>query len=163
MSAVLRDEAVTLRPMRENDLGAVFEIEDEAYRFPWSPGIFRDCLRMGYSCWVLELRGGIEAYGIMSMGAGEAHLLNLCVRVSSQRTGLGRTLLKHLLVVAGEHRADTMLLEVRPSNRCALRLYRDLGFSEVGMRRAYYPDDRAREDALILARHLPTEHGCVHP
>lgn len=146
-----------LRPMRETDLEEVLEIERGAYAFPWSPGIFRDCLRVGYSCWTLELRTAVVAYGILSVGSGEAHLLNLCVRKDLQGTGLGRKVLQHLFGVAREHHADAMFLEVRPSNRAALRLYESMGFNAAGVRRAYYPAEDTREDALILARQLTLE------
>lgn len=151
MSAVLKGKPLDIRPMRDSDLAFVLEIEREAYAFPWSEGIFRDCLRAGYCCWVVEQRGLVCAYGIMQVGAGESHILNLCVRASGRGRGLGRTLLGHLLDVAREHRADTALLEVRPTNRTALGLYEAMGFNEVGVRRGYYPGRDGREDALILA------------
>lgn len=151
MSAVLKDEPLCIRPMREMDLATVMEIEREAYAFPWSEGIFRDCLRAGYCCWVVERQGRVGAYGIMQVGAGESHVLNLCVCASGRGQGLGRALLSHLLDVARAHRADTALLEVRPTNRAALSLYAAMGFNEVGVRRGYYPGRDGREDALILA------------
>lgn len=151
MSAVLKDEPLAMRPMRDMDLAMVLEIEREAYAFPWSEGIFRDCLRAGYCCWVVEQRDHVRAYGIMQVGAGESHILNLCVRAGGRRQGLGHALLSHLLDVAREHRADTALLEVRPTNRAALGLYAAMGFNEVGIRRGYYPGRNGREDALILA------------
>lgn len=154
MSAVLKQALARLRPMQDADLGTVLDIEREAYGYPWSPGIFRDCLRVGYCCWVLEYQGFVDAYGIMSVGARESHILNLCVRVGSQRQGLGRTLLAQLLDVARDHGADTTLLEVRPTNRAAITLYESMGFNEVGRRNAYYPAKGRREDALILARSL---------
>ncbi len=154
MSAILNERAMRLRPMREADVLAVMEIERRAYAFPWTAGIFRDCLRVGYCCWLLEQEGQVEAYGIMSVGAGEAHILNLCVRPESQGQGYGRKLLIHLLNLARRHRADTVLLEVRPSNEPALRLYRSLGFNEVAIRKNYYPHRNGREDALILMRAL---------
>ena len=76
MSAVVEPHAA-LRPMTEVDLGAVMDIERQVYPFPWTPGIFRDCLLVGYLCWVYEEEGRVQAYGIMSVGAGEAHVLNL--------------------------------------------------------------------------------------
>lgn len=154
MSAVLKDEPLSIRPMREVDVAAVLEIEREAYAFPWSHGIFRDCLRAGYCCWVVEQQDDVRAYGIMQVGAGESHILNLCVRASGRGQGLGRALLGHLLDVARAHRADTALLEVRPTNRAALGLYAAMGFNEVGVRRGYYPGRDGREDALILATNL---------
>lgn len=154
MSAVLKDTPLAIRPMRDVDLVQVLEIEREAYAFPWSAGIFRDCLRAGYCCWVLEQQDEVRAYGIMQVGAGESHILNLCVRANGRGRGLGRALLSHLLEVAREHRADTALLEVRPTNRPALGLYLAMGFNEVGVRRGYYPGRDGREDALILATYL---------
>ncbi|MEE9158374.1 MAG: ribosomal protein S18-alanine N-acetyltransferase [Gammaproteobacteria bacterium] len=154
MSAVLQSPVIQFRPMHETDLAEVMVIEQEAYVFPWSPGIFYDCLRVGYCCWVLEQDGVVDAYAVMSMGAGESHILNLCVRPTVQRSGLGGAMLRHLLMLARKYKADCMLLEVRPSNRAALCLYRSAGFDEVGMRRRYYPATRGREDALILARNL---------
>jgi ribosomal-protein-alanine N-acetyltransferase len=143
--------------MTEDDLFEVVAIEQEAYPFPWSQQIFRDCLRVGYCCWVLESLQTIEGYGILAVGAGESHLLNLCVRRCSQGRGLGRNLLMHLLQIARDHHADTLYLEVRPSNRTALKLYHSLGFNKVGMRRAYYPAEWGREDALILGLTLSLE------
>jgi [ribosomal protein S18]-alanine N-acetyltransferase len=140
--------------MREADLPQVMEIERRAYAFCWTEGIFRDCLRVGYACWLVELEGQIQAYGVMSVGAGEAHILNLCVSPAVRRQGYGRKVLSHLLNLARRMRADTALLEVRPSNEAALRLYRSIGFNEVGIRRDYYPDHNGREDALILALSL---------
>ena len=101
----------------------------------------------------------VNAYGIMSIAAGESHVLNLCVCPAWHGCGLGRQLLAKLLEVARDHRAGTMLLEVRPSNRRALRLYESMGFSEVGVRRGYYPARNGREDALLLAMDLVPAWG----
>ncbi|HSG91195.1 MAG TPA: ribosomal protein S18-alanine N-acetyltransferase [Pseudomonadales bacterium] len=138
--------------MRDADLDAVLSIEHRAYPYPWTEVIFRDCLRVGYSCWVAECSAGVIAYTVLSIAAGEAHLLNLCVDPSRQREGIGRRLLRHALRLAREHGADTLFLEVRPSNDAAVNLYRDAGFVEIGTRRDYYPArGLKREDALVLA------------
>lgn len=133
------------------DTPAVMDIELQVYPFPWTLSIFRDCLQVGYSCWVCEEAGTLLGYGVMSSGAGEAHLLNLCIRPSAQGRGLGRRMLRHLMGVARAHRADTLLLEVRPSNIPAWRLYHSMGFNEIGTRRNYYPATGGREDALVMA------------
>lgn len=151
MNAVLDRSAPTFRAMREEDLDAIMEIELLGYAQPWTRGIFQDCLRVGYLCRVLEIDGAVQAYGIMSSGAGEAHVLNLCVRRQCQRQGLGRLMLEHLVDAARRLHVELMLLEVRPSNRSALGLYLSMGFSEVGVRRNYYPAKGGREDALIMA------------
>jgi len=137
--------------MREEDLEAIMSIEQDTYRFPWTRGIFHDCLHVGYSCWVYESEAGIEAYGVMSMGAGEAHILTIVVYTFSRGKGLGKIMMEHLLHLAKSRQAHTVLLEVRPSNKVAIRLYHNLGFNEVGIRPNYYPADQGREDALIMA------------
>jgi len=156
MSAVSRLFPVQIRPMTETDFNEVMAIELQAYPFPWTEQIMRDCLRVGYCCRVLADCGRIEAYGVMSVAAGEAHLLNLCVRPESQRTGLARRLLAHLLELARAQAVQTVFLEVRPSNVRAIRLYQAAGFCEVGRRRGYYPGARRREDALVMAKELIT-------
>ncbi|MDV3238648.1 MAG: ribosomal protein S18-alanine N-acetyltransferase [Gammaproteobacteria bacterium] len=154
MSAILSSAGGKFRPMSEADLPEIMEIERRAYPYPWTIGILRDCLRVGYNCWLYEQNGVIQAYGVMSVAAGEAHVLNLCVRPESQGSGLGRRMLTQLIALARRHGADTLLLEVRPSNLAALHLYRKMGFNEVGSRKNYYPAEHGREDALIFALSL---------
>ena len=142
---------ITFRPMRDADLDEVLRIEREAYCFPWSRQIFRDCLRVGYSCRVLESDGAVIGYGLLQIANGRARLLNLCIRTALHRRGLGRCLLLHLIEIARSHRTDTLHLEVRPSNAAARRLYRSMGFTRVGISRGYYPAHTGREDAMILS------------
>jgi ribosomal-protein-alanine N-acetyltransferase len=141
---------VTVRAMAEDDVPAVLDIERASYQFPWSEGIFRDCLRVGYLCRVVVLHEELIAYGVMSAGAGEAHILNLCVRESYRGRGVGRTLLGYLLDRAAAAGMTEAYLEVRPSNGAAIRLYQALGFEQVGMRRGYYQAVGGREDAAVL-------------
>jgi ribosomal-protein-alanine N-acetyltransferase len=153
---------IRLRAMRAADLPAVLEVEQSAYEFPWTFDIFRDCLRVGYDCYVLEGPDGLVGHGIMSVAAGECHLLNICVHPLYQRRGLGRALVEFLLARARAKGARTALLEVRVSNRVAYRLYTRLGFHEVGTRRGYYPARVGREDAILLARELDVPPPSPH-
>ena len=146
--------AVQTREMLELDLPMVHANELAGYEFPWSEGIFLDCLRVGYICRVLELGGQVIGHGIVSAGAGEAHLLNVCIHPDFRCRGLGRLLLLHLLDQARSQGARAMFLEVRPSNPGAIRLYQALGFEKIGMRRAYYQAAGGREDACVLRLHL---------
>ena len=151
-------DAGTLRAMTVADVPAVAAIEQRAYPAPqpWSAGIFRDCLRVGYLCQVLELEGAVAGYGILSIAAGEAHLLNVCVAPELQGRGLGRVLVLHMLDLADRFKAHTVYLEVRPSNAVARALYKSLGFRRIGVRKSYYPalPGDVREDALQLARDI---------
>ena len=102
--------------MQPSDLKSVSAVERAAYAFPWSLGIFRDCLLAGYYCLVLDVGKSVTGYGIMSIAAAEAHLLNLCVHPNAQRLGYGRRLLNALLLKAEDAGVEKIFLEVRPSN-----------------------------------------------
>lgn len=155
MSAVRSPSDPAVRLMRDRDLPDVLRIERRAYDYPWTEGVFRDCVRVGYGCWVLECDGVPAGYLILSVAAGEAHVLNLCVDPAMHGRGLGRMLLEHGLSAAVSLRAGTVFLEVRPSNTPAVRLYERMDFVEVGIRPGYYPSPGGcREDAAILARVL---------
>ena len=132
-------------------LPQVLEIERRAYPFPWSEGIFRDCLKAGYSGWVLTEEPGLAiGYALMSMAVDEAHVLNLCIDPAYQQQGLGRMLLEHMIRLARAANATIVLLEVRRSNKSAIHLYESQGFQRLGLRKGYYPAAEGREDALVL-------------
>ena len=145
---------VHIRPMMEIDLPEVALVEQQSYAFPWSENIFRDCLRVGYTCRALDLSGQIIGYGVMSLGAGEAHILNVCVRNEFRNLGFGKRLLEHLLERASASGVAEAFLEVRPSNLSAIRLYQHLGFEQIGIRRGYYQAPDGREDAIVLKLEL---------
>jgi [ribosomal protein S18]-alanine N-acetyltransferase len=141
---------MVIRPMRALDVTGVVAIEHASYQFPWSEGIFRDCLRVGYLCRVVTVAQALMGYAVMSSGAGEAHILNVCVGESFRCRGLGRRLLLALIEGAQAAGVREALLEVRPSNTAAIRLYLSMGFVQLGVRRGYYQAAVGREDATVL-------------
>jgi ribosomal-protein-alanine N-acetyltransferase len=153
--ASARHRLVRFRAMIPSDVPGVGLVERESYAFPWSEGIFRDCLRVGYLCRVAECDREIVAYGIVAMGAGEAHILNICVSEAMRGRGIGRQMLNLLLERSRQAGMSEVFLEVRPSNMHAIALYQSMGFIEVGRRKAYYQATDGREDALVLKLSLP--------
>lgn len=143
-----------LRPMRESDVDAVYAIEVRAYPFPWTAGIFRDCLRADYPCWVLLDDARVIGYFLMSLAADEAHVLNICITPEAQGQGHGRRLLRSAVQLARARGAHRVFLEVRPTNTGAIALYFSEGFNEIGRRPRYYPAANGREDALVMAVEL---------
>jgi ribosomal-protein-alanine N-acetyltransferase len=141
---------VRFRAMVPGDLPAVAAVERASYAFPWSEGIFRDCLRVGYLCRVAELDGEVVGYGVVAMGAGEAHILNLCVRGDLRGRSIGRQMLALLLERSRQAGVGSVFLEVRPTNPHAIALYLSVGFVQVGLRKGYYQAEGGREDALVL-------------
>jgi ribosomal-protein-alanine N-acetyltransferase len=152
MSARLHEpltQRVRVRPMTLADVPYIIDIEHDTYPYPWSEGIFRDCVRVGYFCRVVELRGLIHGYGVMSFAADEAHLLNICIHRDLREQGVGRRLLQYMLDQARSVGAHYAFLEVRPSNPVAISLYESMGFVRVGIRKGYYQGHPAREDAWV--------------
>ena len=149
MSAQLQ-EASQIRPMLLADLDAVMVIEGEIYPFPWTRGNFKDSIISGYHCRVFERAGYLVGYGVMMIGAGEAHMLNLSIAAAWQRRGWGGVLLQHFIGLARKHHARQVYLEVRQSNPGAVRLYQRAGFSQIATRKDYYPVTNGREDAVVM-------------
>jgi ribosomal-protein-alanine N-acetyltransferase len=142
-------------PMQPQDIDAVMAIENAVYPFPWTRGNFIDGLRAGYCAWVLRAgpdsrRGPLIAYSLVMIAVDEAHLLNLSVDAAHQGAGIGWRMLDWMARQSRDHGARSMLLEVRPSNPQALRLYERYGFQNIGCRRGYYPAHGGREDAIVM-------------
>ena len=149
----------TFAPMRAEDIAAVAAIEQTIYSAPWSQGNFADSLAAGYCAWVVQIDAGsflqrVIGYFILMPAVDEAHLLNVSVAREWQHRGVGRASLEKIVEIARGHRATILILEVRPSNVRALRVYRRFGFSAIGVRPRYYPasaaDQQSREDALVM-------------
>jgi [ribosomal protein S18]-alanine N-acetyltransferase len=151
MNAVVRPAQERFEPILASDLDLIAMVENEIYPFPWTRGNFQDALSAGYSSWMLVgSRREIVAYSIVMIAIDEAHLLNLSVARGYQRCGHGWRTLEWMAQRAREYGARSMLLEVRPTNQDALRLYSRYGFVRIGTRRGYYPAHGGREDAIVM-------------
>jgi ribosomal-protein-alanine N-acetyltransferase len=154
MITPIREIPVHIRTMVHDDVVVVSDIERRSYEFPWSHGVFRDCLLAGYSCVIVERGDLVVGYGILSMAAGEAHILNLCVDSNYQLLGYGDRLLDEILVRARGAEIKEVFLEVRPSNESAIALYQKKGFRQIAYRPAYYQARKGREDAAVFSKVL---------
>lgn len=147
----------TVREMHHEDLAMVSDIERRSYEFPWSHGVFRDCLLAGYQNIVLICNNAVAGYGVLSVAAGEAHILNVCVDPELRSHGFGEKLLDEMLFRARAAMVRQVFLEVRPSNETAIALYRKKGFHQIANRPAYYQSHDGREDAAVFAKKLVIE------
>lgn len=154
MITPIHEARVQIRTMTHEDLSLVSDIERRSYEFPWSHGVFRDCLLAGYHCVVVEREGAVVGYGVLSVAAGEAHILNLCVDPTYRELGYGERLLDEILVVARDYEVREIFLEVRPSNEKAIALYMKKGFRNIAYRPAYYQANDGREDAAVFSKVL---------
>lgn len=153
---------IQVEPMRPADLEAVLEIERVSFRTPWSRQAFQHELERNRVAGLWVARGPavhegavaptVVGYLCLWAVADEVHVTNLAVRPTRRGEGVGRLLLGTLLAHHRMLGARRALLEVRPGNIEARRLYEGLGFREVGRRRGYYVD--TGEDALLLEARL---------
>ncbi len=158
MITPMSEPPVSIRTMTHEDLAQVSDIERRSYDFPWSHGVFRDCLLAGYQCLVLEREELVAGYSILSIAAGEAHILNLCVDPAHRAHGYGEMLLDAILGVARDSDVEEIFLEVRPSNKTAMALYRKKGFHQIANRPEYYQAQEGREDAAVLSKKLGNDY-----
>ena len=139
-----------IRPITPADIDAVWDIEKMCFSVPWSRQSFvlevekNRCARYV----VAEHSGAVVGYGGMWLVVDEAHITNIAVHLLFRRKGIGRAILKALMMEAHGMGIEKMTLEVRASNVEAQRLYKKLGFVEVGVRKGYYSDNA--EDAIIM-------------
>ena len=144
-------ERLDYAPMLPADLDEVIALEQSVYPHPWSRGNFVDSLAVGYHAWVLRDQGALAGYFLLMGALDEVHLLNVSVAASRQGQGLGRYLLDKVAACARGLAAQSVLLEVRPSNERARAIYQRYGFIEIGRRKAYYPAHNGRrEDAIVM-------------
>lgn len=142
------------RPMSPADVEEVMHLETSVYQFPWTERIFSDCIRVGYDCWLALQDDIIVAHAVVSIAAGEGHILNLAVTGEYQGKGIGKQFIQFLLGIAASKQAEIMMLEVRPSNVRAINCYNSAGFNEIGCRKDYYPAPDGKEDALLFAKQI---------
>lgn len=145
-------DRLALRPMVVADVDEVHALECSVFPHPWSRANFMDSLASGYDAWVLREDGGaLAGYFLLMYALDEAHLLDVAVEGSRHGSGLGRFLLDRIAARARSQGMESVLLEVRPSNERALRVYQRYGFAEIGRRKGYYPaHEGRREDAIVM-------------
>ncbi|CAM3756281.1 ribosomal protein S18-alanine N-acetyltransferase [Parendozoicomonas haliclonae] len=147
-------EGFTLRPMSDTDLNRVLVLEKATNPHPWTLGNLQNSLSTGDACWVLEHGEELAGYGVTMVAADEGTILNIAIAPAFQKQGLGQKLLEFLVSGAKQRGANVMFLEVRVSNHKAIGLYLKSDFSEVGIRKNYYPAAKGSEDAIVMMRDL---------
>lgn len=154
------------------DLDSVLAIESVSHIHPWTKGNFLDSLAAGHWAYCIRPQLGdaikgsyldpeiLWAYCVLFPAVDELHLLNITVSKKLRRLGIGKKMMKAIEAVAVQQKMPRIILEVRPSNAPALKLYQSLGYEQIGLRKKYYPVDVAsglREDALVLAKSIKLE------
>jgi [ribosomal protein S18]-alanine N-acetyltransferase len=150
--------AVDIRRLTMGDLNAIERIERRAYPTPWSRSMFAGELAKPASISLGAFEGEqLAGYMIISRYVDAWHVMNIAVDPEFRRRGIATALLERLFELTDDGSRRGYTLEVRVSNDGAIKLYERLGFEARGVRRGYYTDNR--EDALIMWRDPPAEHG----
>ena len=139
-----------IRRLTEQDVDQIYNLETLAYPFPWTKGLFVDCMQAGYSCFGLQIGKDLNGYSIFNWAVGEAHLLNLCIHPEWQQRGFGSLLLEFTINQVTKSYNKSLLLEVRESNLRAAALYQNRGFRVIGYRPSYYQAGDGRENAIVM-------------
>lgn len=147
-----------IRPMREDDLDEVMEIERRSFSLPWPRKAYLSEMRKVDTSRLLVAAGEAPrsgAPGARIMGyacwwavADECQIATFAVAPACRRRGVGSALLGRILQDAGECGIVRATLGVRVSNAAAIALYEKWGFTAAAMRPRYYSDNR--EDALVM-------------
>jgi ribosomal-protein-alanine N-acetyltransferase len=142
---------IELRNLKLRDLGAIERIERRSYPTPWSRSMFAGELTKSSSVCLGAQDTDTDrlvAYLIISRYVDAWHVMNVAVAPDYRGRGIATRLLERLFELTAGDGGRGYTLEVRVSNRSAIRLYEKLGFKARGVRRGYYTDNR--EDALIM-------------
>jgi ribosomal-protein-alanine N-acetyltransferase len=140
---------IVICPMTASDLDEVLAIEVASYPRPWLTPHFLDELAAPHSFPLVafDLEGKVAGYICPMSLLDEGHILNVAVRSDCRGSGVGRLLVQRAIDECRSRGAETVSLEVRPSNAAAMALYRSLGFSETGRRKNYYENG---DDAILM-------------
>lgn len=142
-----------IRKMQRDDLDAVAKIESEAASFPWSKSQFEREFANSFSMlYVLVTEEQVIGFGVIWTAADEMQIANIAVETKFRRKGLATWLLQTTVFTGRRRKISRVHLEVRRSNKNAIRLYKKLGFETSGVRKDYYKSPR--EDALLMTAAL---------
>ena len=143
---------IDIRLMTKTDLEQVAGIEREIFSMPWSEKAFADSLQSENTLYIVaEIDGKVAGYCGMYIAFEEGNISNVAVAPEYRRQKIAANMLKNILKLAKEKGVTAVVLEVRETNTGAIRLYEQIGFEEVGIRKDFY--DKPKENALIMWKH----------
>lgn len=141
----LRYQAIT-----HEDYDPAFKLQTACHSYPWSRGLFTDCLTEPYFAVQMFLDNDVVGYYVGLKISVECTLMDIGIAKDVRGKGLGKELLKHFLRDCNKRQAEEAWLEVRVSNTPAIELYKNMDFEQVEIRKNYYPAADGKEDAIIM-------------
>jgi len=142
---------IEIRNMMACDVPQIAEIEKICFSDPWSENSIRSELDNRLSCWLVALQGDqVVGYVGSQTVLDGSDMMNIAVLPDFRKQGIAESLIKDLILRLQLRKSRCLILEVRASNKPAIKLYEKLGFVEIGRRRNYYRNPK--EDALIMRK-----------
>ncbi|TQV82917.1 ribosomal protein S18-alanine N-acetyltransferase [Aliikangiella coralliicola] len=132
------------------DLKSMLAVEQASHQHPWSENMLAESLNGEHRCWVLKHKKQVIGHLIVLPVFDQVELLDIAVCPQQQGMGLGRLLMEHLIQFVKDNHIVSIFLEVRQSNKTAMKLYQNFDFEEIGVRKNYYPCKQGREDAVVM-------------
>ncbi len=151
---------VKIEQMTAKDLEQILKIEKESFNSPWSRHSFlRDINDNSYAIYLTaKIKEKVVGYIGTWLLIDELHITNLAVDPEYRQQGIATRLLKKVIRIIKEDNSvalSLITLEVRESNRAAIKLYQKLGFSRIRVRPNYYRDNQ--ENAIVMRKELNNE------
>ena len=139
---------MSLKKATISDINSIAKIEKTSYKKPYRNENFLKYLfnnSLTDSAWVFEVKKKIIGFLIEQRCLDEISILNLAVDKKYQNNGFGKNIINEYLNLIPSK--SVVFLEVNKNNFIARKIYTDLNFKEVGLRKNYYNNI---EDALIM-------------
>ncbi|KUK10478.1 MAG: [SSU ribosomal protein S18P]-alanine acetyltransferase [Clostridia bacterium 41_269] len=152
-------DSLTIQPMMPEHLDEVLKIEEVSFPSPWSKQAYLNELLFNDFAhyFVCTLKGCVIGYIGMWIVIDEGHITTIAVAPEYRGKRIAEKMLKFAADYAGKFGAEKLVLEVRVSNLSAQKLYRRMGFKNIGVRKEYYSD--SREDAIVMFKPIGKDNN----
>lgn len=127
-----------LRAAEAADAEILSRLHEAAFSRPWTAGEFASLLSGGARGVIAETGAEAACFLLYRFAAGEGEILTLATHPAFCRLGAARTCLAWMRARGAEEGVTALFLEVAEDNAAAISLYRREGFTQAGMRKAYY-------------------------
>lgn len=147
-----------IRKMTEADIPEVLALQQELAFQSWNEKEFTAEIRANYAHCVVCVStedAKLLGYAVFHLMGPDSELLSIATRESSQRSGIGTSLLDSGLSKLNEP-DDCCFLEVRDGNMKARSFYEKHGFKQYSIRKKYYADG---EDAILYKKKMDSQEN----
>jgi ribosomal-protein-alanine N-acetyltransferase len=141
---------IIINKMKKCDIEQVIIVENLSFAIPWSHQSFiNELIYNKFAHYhVAKHANNVIGYSGLWKVIDEGHITNIAVHPDFRRQGIASAILRNLITFSRDNAINSLTLEVRKSNTAAQYLYKNFGFVDAGIRKAYYAD--TNEDAIVM-------------